>query len=33
MCLLSELMDVCIKSVEFRENIRAIPKDKENCLL
>ena len=32
MCLLSDLM--CLyKGAEFRENIRAIPKDKENCLL
>ena len=25
-------MGVCIKQIEFRENVKAFPKEKENCL-
>ena len=30
-CLLSTLMGVRIKQVGFRENVRAFPREKENC--
>ena len=31
-CPLSVLTDVRIKRVEFRESVRAFPRDKANCL-
>ena len=31
-CMLSALTSASIKQVEFRENVRAFPRDKENCL-